>query len=149
MKTGYLKRLKKGASMYFCPQCGKELPKDVKVCPFCGEKEQKKLFTLLIGLYIIINILLEKILSFNNEIAGVAIYSLVIIISLYFRKDSKNPYNWFVNILLVLQGVLVFSIIIVALEHINATSIMQWLTLALLILLFIVIVLLLYKGNRR
>ena len=91
-------------------------------------------------IYIIINILLVVLGSQSDEVIGVLIFSVLILVIVFFRRKTAKPYNWLVKIIQVVQCVLLFALIAESIEYISVyTLVFIGLLLANLILLF--------KGN--
>lgn len=161
--------------MIYCRNCGTALKPETNFCTNCGtkisivqnssnesnfEKKQiefqakdeeltgnNKFFTNLFPIYIFLNIPLFYLNNGYEEISGILIFSAIVLIGYYVRRNKEKPFNILIKIVLVLQLVLVFSTIMMNLEHffINFYSLL-WATI--LILFLISILLLLVKGNK-
>lgn len=165
-------------SAHFCPYCGTEisqevdeptLPKRRKQHKIAGESEkfddrgnevsleEVNKFTpsgspfpnITIGIYLLINFVLKAISPYNENIMGIFIYTWIVLAIIFFRRNKENPFNWFVNIFILLQAILVFATGMMTVQFINSggDSTEAVVQLGLLALLLITIIILLIKGN--
>lgn len=153
-----------------CSTCGSELFSDAKFCTHCGaevhqnstqssEPMAKKLMedrirplpSLTIGIYFMLNVLLYMWSPYNDEIRGIFIYTWIVLAIIFIRRNREEPFNWLLNIFVLLQAILVFATAMMTLEYVGngADSIPSIIELGLLTSLFMSIVVLLYKGNRK
>jgi uncharacterized Zn finger protein (UPF0148 family) len=208
--------------MKFCPNCGKELPENVKFCPYCGyriaqesdeipepssrkmskritkslnisdtfensesetqsteditkarvrKKKQPEIKNIqddteeegierigqysipnnAIAAYFILNFILLMGNSGSDEIMGIFIYTWIVLLIIFIRRNKEKPFNWLLNIFLTLQSVLVFATGMMSIEYFGGggDSIGAVIQLGLLVLMFITILVMLYQGNRR
>ncbi len=98
--------------------------------------------------YLLLSILLLILQQKSDEITGVQYFSIFILVAYAFRHKKEKPFNWLLKILLTLQLILIFSIFMTQLEFFfyNLFSFLAGLTL---LGLFIVNLLLLFKGNKN
>ncbi len=105
-----------------------------------------------IALYFILNLILQAGSSSSDEVMGIFIYTWIVLIIIFLRRNKEKPFNWLLNIIIFLQGILVFSVGMMTLDYIGAAgagdSLGAIIGLGVLALLFITILLLLYQGNR-
>ena len=101
----------------------------------------------LIVFYVLLNILLFSFGQGSDDIMGVKFFSVVILIIYFIRHKKDKPFNWLLKIILGLQLILVFSIFMSQSEYLF-TNFISFLTTLSLIGLFIVILLLIFKGNK-
>lgn len=101
----------------------------------------------LIVFYILLNILLFSFGQGSDDIMGVKLFSAIILVIYFIRHKKDKPFNWLLKIILGLQLILVFSIFMSQSEYLFTNFISFSTTLALLGL-FIVILLLMFKGNK-
>ena len=104
-----------------------------------------------IVMYFIFNIILMISNTYNDEIVGIVIYTWIVLVIMYIRRNKEKPFNWLLNIFLTLQGVLVFAAGMMTIAYIDAggDSVGAVVRLGLLVSLFISILVMLYQGNRR
>ena len=161
--------------MPYCTNCGNENISGATFCTSCGSrlKESKKVSKsdqtsttngivtktngpLLINNYQVKNILLYYFLlniplyilsSGIDEIIGVQIFSLIILITFFLRAKKEKVVNWFMKIIFVLQSILIFSIFMTQSEYLFSNLFSVLLTLSLLALFCITIVLL-FKRDK-
>jgi len=165
-------------SVHFCPYCGTKISQEVDELTLPRMRKQHKIaeeseefdnrveeaspeevdeFTpsgspfpyITIGIYLLLNFVLKAISPYNENIMGIFIYTWIVLLIIFFRRNKENPFNWFVNIFILLQSVLVFATGMMTLQFIdsggdNIDAVVQ---LGLLVLLFITIIVLLIKGN--
>ncbi|MCC7520897.1 MAG: hypothetical protein IT220_04620 [Flavobacteriaceae bacterium] len=77
----------------------------------------------------------------NDEVIGVMLFSIVILLFVFLRISKPKPYNWLVKILLILQGLLLLAF---ALEKIERPNIM----VLLMLFMFAINLRLIFKGNK-
>jgi len=102
-----------------------------------------------IGIYLLLNFVLKAISPYSDDIMGVFIYTWIVLGIIFFRRNMENPFNWFVNIFILLQAILVFALGMMTVEFIDSggDSVEAVVQLGVLVLLFITIIVLLIKGN--
>jgi len=108
------------------------------------KKPSKKL----IIIYLVISIFLLILGQESDEIIGVQYFSIFILVVYGIRHKKEKPFNWLLKIVLVLQLTLIFSIFMTQSEFFlyNLFSLLAGLSL---LGLFIVILLLILKGNKK
>jgi uncharacterized membrane protein YvbJ len=150
--------------MKYCSHCGKELTENTKFCTSCGTKieipkekplqktisktktiennsvSNTKSFNKWTWIYILINILLVILGSQSDDVMGVLIFSVLILVIVFFRRKSEKPYNWLVKIIQVIQCVLLFALIAESIEYISVYTLV-------FIGMLLANILLLFKGN--
>jgi len=99
-------------------------------------------FTIWTWIYVVINALLVYLGYRIDTILGTLLFSVVILLLIFLRRETPKPYNWLVKIILLLQ--LVYLILVLP----EGILYLGWNTL-LLILLFITSIMLLFKGNKN
>jgi len=77
----------------------------------------------------------------SDEVIGVMLFSIVILLFVFLRISKPKPYNWLVKILLILQGLLLLAF---ALEKIERPNIM----VLLMLFMFAINLRLIFKGNK-
>ena len=161
--------------MAYCINCGNENISGATFCTSCGyklkvatkvskkeqatttnvtptvtneniESKKNKAKNLLIY-YFLLNIPLYILNSGYDEIIGVQIFSLLILVTFLIRLKKEKLVNWFMKIIFVLQSILIFSIFMTQSEYLFANFFSALLTLSLLGL-FSIILILLFKGNK-
>ncbi|MCF6169172.1 zinc ribbon domain-containing protein, partial [Lutibacter sp.] len=123
--------------MKYCQNCGSELKINAKFCTSCGYKlkdslskneeatasitpnttnnsigNKKNNIKNLLIYYFLLNIPLYILNSGVDEIIGVQVFSLVILITYLIRFNKERIFNWFIKIILGLQAILLLSIFI-------------------------------------
>jgi len=101
----------------------------------------------LILFYVLLNILLFSFGQSSDDIMGVKFFSVIILVTYFIRHKKEKPFNWLVKIILGLQAILLLSIFISSAEYLFV-NFFSFLTTLSLLGLFIVILLLLFKGNK-
>ncbi len=91
-----------------------------------------------IGICLLLNFVLSTLSSHNEEVMRIFIYTWIMLAIIFIRRNKENPFNWFVNIFIFLQVILVFA---------AGDSVEAVVGLGLLALLFVTIVVLIIKGN--
>jgi len=161
--------------MTYCSNCGNEIKTGVAFCTSCGsklkepikvsknesiasenvtptitnehiERNKDKAKNLLIY-YFLLNIPLYILNSGFDEIIGVQIFSLIILVTFLLRFNKEMLFNWFMKIIFVLQLVLVFSIFMTQSEYLFTNFFSGLITLSLLGL-FIITLILLFKRTK-
>jgi len=98
-------------------------------------------------LYVVLNFLLLSQFSGKDEIMGIAFFSIIFFILYVIRRKKEKTFNWLVKIVLILQGVLAFSILVQDFEYLeNGYALLEVLLLA---PLTFVIIMLIFKGNKK
>jgi len=102
-----------------------------------------------IGIYLLLNFVLKGMSPYSEEIMGIFIYTWIVLAIIFIRRNKENPFNWFLNIFIFLQAVLVFVTGMMIAEYLDAggDSIEAVVQLGVLTVLFITIIVLLIKGN--
>jgi uncharacterized Zn finger protein (UPF0148 family) len=109
--------------------------------------KQKKTSKNLILFYVLLNVLLFSFGLSSDDIMGVKFFSVLILIIYFIRHKKEKPFNWLLKIILGLQAILLLSIFMTQSEYLFA-NFLSFLTTLSLLGLFIVILLLLFKGNK-
>ena len=103
-----------------------------------------------IALYFILSFILLMGNVYSDEIMGIFIYTLIVLVIILIRRKKEKPFNWLLNIFIILQEVLVFAVGMMTVEYFEAevisTDVVQ---LGLLVFLFVTILIMLYRGNKR
>ncbi|WP_367274628.1 zinc-ribbon domain-containing protein [uncultured Lutibacter sp.] len=163
--------------MEYCSNCGKKQKLNIKFCTNCGSKLKEPISNIVsknepttngnvtpnttnktIGnkktnaknvliYYFLINIPLYILNTGVDEIIGVQIFSLIILITFILRLKKEKFVNWFMKIIFVLQSILIFSIFMTQSEYLFSNLFSALITLSLLALFCITIVLL-FKRNK-
>ena len=161
--------------MSYCSNCGSKLKSTTKFCTSCGSKLEKSIkiskneqattenvkpnaTNEIIGnkkneaknlliYYFSLNIPLYILNSGYDEIIGVQIFSLIILITFFLRLKKEKLVNWFMKIIFVLQLILIFSIFMTQSEYLFANFFSVLITLS-LFGIFIINLILLFKGNK-
>lgn len=107
----------------------------------------KKTAKNLILFYVLLNILLFSFGQGSYDIMGVKFFSVIILVIYFIRHQKEKPLNWLLKIFLGLQAILLFSIFISSAQYLFVNFI-SFLTTLSLLGLFIIILLLLFKGNK-
>lgn len=111
------------------------------------EKKDNKIATKWMIYYFIITIILTSLYGSYEEVQGISIFSIIIIITYFFRRNKDKPFNIVLKIFLVLQVLLVFSTLMTNLQYLeNGNSLFATLLLA---PLCFVIIMLIIKGNKN
>ncbi len=97
--------------------------------------------------YFLLNIIIYFFSSESEEIAGVLFFSGVIILLYLIRMGNEKPISIILKVLLVLQGILMLSTIIISLEFIG-DSFSVILSIPALIALISLAVTLIINGNK-
>ncbi len=97
--------------------------------------------------YFLLSIIIYFFSSESEEIAGVLFFSGVIILLYLIRMGNEKPISIILKILLVLQGILMLSTIIISLEFIG-DSFSVILSIPTLIALISLAVTLIINGNK-
>ncbi len=102
-----------------------------------------------IGIYFLLNFVLSSLSSHSEEVMGIFIYTWIVLAIIFIRRNKENPFNWFVNIFIFLQAILVFATGMMRVEYLDAggDSAEAVVELGLLTLLFVTIIVLIIKGN--
>ena len=161
--------------MAYCSNCGSKQKSNIKFCTNCGLKlnetipikvsknEQTTIGNItpnttnssignnnaknLLIYYFLLNIPLYILNAGFDEIIGVQIFSLIILVTFFLRFNKEKVINWFMKIIFVLQLILVFSIFMTQSEYLFA-NFFSFLTTLFLVGLFIITLILLFKGNK-
>ncbi|AMC11025.1 hypothetical protein Lupro_07090 [Lutibacter profundi] len=107
----------------------------------------KKTAKNLILFYVLLNILLFSFGEGSDDIMGVKFFSVIILVIYFIRHQKEKPLNWLLKIFIGLQAILLFSIFITQSQYLFVNFI-SFLTTLSLLGLFIIILLLLFKGNK-
>jgi DNA-directed RNA polymerase subunit RPC12/RpoP len=92
-------------------------------------------------IYLILNGLLVYIGHQSDEAIGVLLFSVLILLLVFFRRNAAKPYNWFVKIILVIQLIFLIALIADGLEYVAITTLLY---MAILFANFMLII----KGNK-
>jgi hypothetical protein len=98
--------------------------------------------------YIIINILLSFFNSGSDEITGILIFSVIVGVIYFIRKNKEKPFNIIAKIVLVLQAILAFSYIMQLIQYIGADAFYMIVIVCLVLLIFINVKLI-FSGNKK
>jgi len=112
--------------------------------PLADIKKPSKKFIII---YLLITIFLLILGPKSDEIIGVQYFSIFILVAYGIRHKKEKPFNWLLKIILILQLVLIFSIFMTQYEYFFSNFFTFLASLSLLGL-FIVILTLLFKGNK-
>jgi len=96
-------------------------------------------------LYFIFAFLLAYLFNHQDEIMGMTFFTFVILIAYLIRRKKEKPFNILLKVILILQGILVFSLIMTNLQ-LAEDSLLQNI---LLIPFILTIIMLLIKGNKK
>jgi uncharacterized Zn finger protein (UPF0148 family) len=107
----------------------------------------KKSFKKLIIIYLLISIFLLILGQKSDEIIGVQYFSIFILVAYGIRHKKEKPFNWFLKIILILQLILIFSVFMTSYKYFFSSFFSLLAGLSILGL-FIVNILLLFKGNK-
>lgn len=91
-------------------------------------------------IYLILNGLLIYLGHQSDEVIGVLMFSVLILVVVFFRRKSEKPYNWLVKIILVIQLIFLIALIAEVIAYISTITL-------LFIGLAITNLALLFKGN--
>ncbi len=91
--------------------------------------------------YVAINAILLYLGYRNDEVIGVMLFSIVILLFVFLRISKPKPYNWLVKILLILQALLLLAFAMEKIEYPNSNVL-------LMLLMFVINLRLIFKGNK-
>lgn len=92
-------------------------------------------------IYLAINAILIFMGYRNDDVIGVMLFTVVILLLVYMRRNKPKPYNWLVKTILILQAVVLLAFIVERIEYLNIIAL-------LMIVLFFVNMRLIFKGNK-
>ena len=92
-------------------------------------------------IYIVINAILLYLGNALDEVIGIMLFSVIIILTVLLRRKKPKPYNWLVKIILVLQAVFLIALLADRIEFLGTITLLM---AALLLVNFR----LLFKGNK-
>lgn len=98
-------------------------------------------------IYIVVNILFVLFNAGSEEITGILIFSVIIVLIYFIRRKKDKPFNIVLKILLILQSILAFSTIMAGLEYVTSST-YSLIVFACLALLIIVDIKLILNGNK-
>ena len=93
-------------------------------------------------IYLIINALLVYLGYRIETVLGTLLFSVVVLLLVFLRRDKPKPYNWLVKIILLLQLVYLILVLPEGILYLGINTL-------LLIALFITNFILLFKGNKK
>lgn len=91
--------------------------------------------------YVAINAILLYLGYRSDEVIGVMVFSIVILLLVFLRRDKPKPYHWLVKILLILQALLLLAFAMEKIEYPN-------INMLLMLLMFAINLRLIFKGNK-
>lgn len=91
--------------------------------------------------YVGINALMLYLGYRSDEVIGVMLFSIVILLLVFLRRENPKPYNWLVKIILIIQSILLLAFAMEKIEYFN-------LIVLLMLFLFFVNLRLIFKGNK-
>ena len=99
-------------------------------------------------LYFVFSFSLLYLFNEEDEIIGLAFFSIIVLITYFVRKKKEKPFNIFLKIILSLQVLLSISILMMNLEYMSSNG---YSVLAVLLntLLIFTIIMLFFKGNKK
>jgi L-cystine uptake protein TcyP (sodium:dicarboxylate symporter family) len=77
----------------------------------------------------------------NDDVIGVVLFTIAILLLVYMRRNKPKPYNWLVKIILILQALVLLAFVVVRIEYFNIIAL-------LMIVVFFVNIRLIFKGNK-
>ncbi|MDD3357335.1 MAG: hypothetical protein PHP72_10510, partial [Dysgonamonadaceae bacterium] len=92
-------------------------------------------------IYLAINAILIYLGYRNDDVIGVMLFTIVILLLVFIRRNKPKPYNWVVKIVLILQAVVLIAFTLERIEYLNIITL-------LMIILFLVNLRLIFKGNK-
>lgn len=103
--------------------------------------ESKKGVNMWTWIYLAVNTLLMFLGYRNDDIIGLMLFTIVILLFVFIRRNKPKSYNWLVKTILILQTVVLIAFIVERIEYLNI------ITLLMIVLLF-VNMRLIFKGNK-
>jgi uncharacterized Zn finger protein (UPF0148 family) len=91
--------------------------------------------------YVAINAILLYLGYKSDEVIGVMLFSIIILLLVFLRRDKPKPYNWLVKILLILQALLLLAFAMEKIAYINSI-------IMLMLGMILVNLRLIFKGNK-
>jgi hypothetical protein len=91
--------------------------------------------------YVGINAILLYLGYKSDEVIGVMLFSIIILLLVFLRISKPKPYNWLVKILLILQALLLLAFAMEKIEYPNSNML-------LMLLMFVINLRLIFKGNK-
>jgi len=91
--------------------------------------------------YVGINAILLYLGYKSDEVIGVMLFSIIILLFVFLRISKPKPYNWLVKILLILQALLLLAFAVEKIEYPNSNML-------LMLLMFVINLRLIFKGNK-
>lgn len=101
----------------------------------------------LIGFYLLINIVLLIFSRTEYDILGIFSFSVIILMGILFRSKKEKVFNWFIIFLLLVQLIYSAGIFIIKLDLVEISDV-YLIQPVVLIVLFIAILLLIFRGNK-
>lgn len=103
--------------------------------------ESKKGVNMWTWIYLAVNTLLMFLGYRNDDIIGLMLFTIVILLFVFIRRNKPKSYNWLVKTILILQTVVLIAFIVERIEYLNIITL-------LMIVLFFVNMRLIFKGNK-
>ena len=92
-------------------------------------------------IYLAFNLFLMYVGYRSDEVIGVMLFTIVILLFVFLRRNKPKPYNWVVKIILILQAVVLLVFAIEGFEYFSIITL-------LMVVLFLVNLRLIFKGNK-
>ena len=92
-------------------------------------------------IYLALSLFLMYVGYRSDEVIGVMLFTIVILLFVFLRRNKPKPYNWVVKIILILQAVVLLAFVIEGIEYFSIITL-------LMIVLFLINLRLIFKGNK-
>lgn len=92
-------------------------------------------------IYLALSLFLMYVGYRSDEVIGVMLFTIVILLFVFLRRNKSKPYNWVVKIILILQAVVLLAFVIEGIEYFSIITL-------LMIVLFLINLRLIFKGNK-
>ncbi len=103
--------------------------------------ESQSLINIWTWIYFAVNAFLIFLGYRNDDVIGVMLFTIVILLLVFMRRNKPKPYNWLVKIILILQALVLLAFVVVRIEYFNIIAL-------LMIVVFFVNIRLIFKGNK-